>query len=240
LQYNPTQLDLVSLTRAGSGSWAIASNWIPNQVPNGAGLTATFNAPTTVPVTITLDGPQTVGTLVLANSGNPATGYILSAGSAGTLTLAGTGGAAGQVLVSSGSHLISAPVTLALGGGSVSITGGGSLGISGNIGDNSTGQSLTLAGDGTGTLVLSGTNSFSGGTTVTDGTLIVANNQALLDGSSLTVGNASLFAGAMAAGDTQPLAVPQGAAPVPEPSTLVLFAVAGIVAAAAVWRRRRS
>ena len=81
-------------------------------------------------------------------------------------------------------------------------------------------------------LVLSGaSNSFRSGTYVEAGELELASAGALLEGSSLTVGtNAySIFGNSL----------PQTAAPVPEPSTLVLLAVAGIVAAAASWRRRK-
>ncbi len=46
-----------------------------------------------------------------------------------------------------------------------------------------------------GTLILSGSNSFTGGTVVTNGTLVLTNNEALAGGSSLTIGDASAFAG---------------------------------------------
>ena len=45
----------------------------------------------------------------------------------------------------------------------------------------------------TGTLILDGTNTYSGGTTVSDGTLILTNSEAIADGTSLTVGDSSAF-----------------------------------------------
>ena len=51
-------------------------------------------------------------------------------------------------------------------------------------------ETLALIKTGTGTLMLSGTNTFTGGTTVENGTLILTNNEALADGSNLTAPSA--------------------------------------------------
>ena len=103
-----------------------------------------------------------------------------------------------------------------------------------NITDVAGTETLTLTGDGTGTLELSGNNTYGysgGGTTVLAGTLIVDTSSSLADGSSLTVGNFSAYLGtSVAAGRT--------AAPVPEPGTLALLLAAGLAAGLAVWRRR--
>ena len=87
---------------------------------------------------------------------------------------------------------------------------------------------MTLTGDGTGLLILSGENDYTGGTFVSAGTLNVTSAGALPSGSSLTVGagGALLFA--------SPAGSPQA---VPEPSTLALFAV-GIVLLAGYRRWR--
>ncbi len=105
---------------------------------------------------------------------------------------------------------------------------------------------MTLTGDGSGQLILSGTaNSYTGGTYVGDGTLYVNNSGAMADGSSLTVGAGGVFLYDPTAGGAanEPAlsekASDRSLAPVPEPGTLALLSVAGIVAAAAVWRRRR-
>jgi fibronectin-binding autotransporter adhesin len=82
---------------------------------------------------------------------------------------------------------------------------------------------LTLAGSGT--LYLTGTNTYSGGTIVTgNAELIVANSEGLADGSSLTVGDASAFGGIEpASAGSRP-----SATLVPEPGTLALAAAAAI------------
>ena len=118
------------------------------------------------------------------------------------------------------------------------------LGISGNISDDSGLRSLTLGGDGTGTLILSGTNTYGGGTCVDEGTLIVDNNAAVADGTSLTVGAGGTFVfdptvTSSSLGADSRVASSNRVAPVPAPGTLALLGVAGIVAATAAWRRRK-
>ena len=74
------------------------------------------------------------------------------------------------MFVSSGVQAMPAPVVMT---GDLSIVppAGTTLTISGDISETSPGTALSL--DGPGTLVLSGTNSYSGGTAVNAGTLIV-------------------------------------------------------------------
>ena len=109
--------------------------------------------------------------------------------------------------------------------------------VSGNIGE-SRAQSLAL--NDAGTLILSGSDSYSGGTIVNQGTLITTSDVAILDGTSLTVGAGGTFIFDPAA-TAAPLAcsVPAGAvAAVPEPGTLLLLA-AGLCGAAVHRRLRR-
>ncbi len=96
------------------------------------------------------------------------------------------------------------------------------------------GEQLTLDA-GTGRLVLTGSNTFTGGADTLSGTLIVASAYALPDGSSLTVGarGMSMFDAAASADVPSPLAGAGGAAAVPEPGTLLLLLAAvafGLVA----------
>jgi autotransporter-associated beta strand protein len=118
-----------------------------------------------------------------------------------------------------GSVVNSAPTLLSI--LTVSPTGSSTT-FSGSIASGGTLGSIELVLNGTGTQVLSGTNTYTGGTFVDNGTLIATNPQAIADGSSLTVGNAAEFA------PTPP--VPAAAvAPVPEPDTIGVLATAGAV-----------
>jgi fibronectin-binding autotransporter adhesin len=162
-----------------------------------------------------------------------------------------------EINVTSGTHSIAASVMIAGGNLAVSASSNGQLTISGSIADDSNSgsipaneRSLTLtSADGTGELVLSGTNSYAGGTFVESGTLILTNNEALAAGSSLTIGDASAFAGgpsgaeadtgAVSSGLNSPLSASPSITPVPEPGTLVLVA-AGVVVGLATWRRKRN
>ena len=255
LQYNPQQLDLVQnatgpsvWTLAVSGSWADGTKWNTNPtVPNGLGQAAALNAATASPLTVTLDSPQTVGTLLLGNSGDaPAgggtTGYTLAAGTSGTLTLDNAGSAA-QITVTDGTHAISAPVILA-DGLVVTPSSGATLAISGNISQMAA-SALTL--DGPGTLVLGGSNSYRGGTNVNAGTLYATDSTALTDGTSLTVGAGGTFVfdPSAAISDLSAAAAAEASKPdvhdvaaVPEPGTLVLFVAAVVVGSGIAWRKR--
>ena len=123
---------------------------------------------------------------------------------------------------------------------------GGATTFGGTIASGGTLGSIGLVLDGPGTMVLSGTNTYTGGTTVLNGTLVLTNNEALADGTSLAVGN---NLSAFPAGTVSSLAAPSAAtrstgypaalSAVPEPGTLVLLGAAGLLAAAAAWRRRR-
>ena len=132
-----------------------------------------------------------------------------------------------------GSGTVSSPITI----------------VSGLIVAPNAAQTLTLSGpvtgrgilteSGPGTLVLGGTNTYSGGTTVLDGTLIATNSEALADGSSLTIGNASAFSAIVSDGSSaarSPSVLP-AASPVPEPCTLAILAAA--LGTALLNRRRR-
>ena len=99
-------------------------------------------------------------------------------------------------------------------------------------------ESLTLNGDGSGVLTLGGTNTYGGGTIVNSGTLVLNGASSLLAGSSLTIGTP----GPGAVFSPPAVSTPAGnagasLAPVPEPGTFVLLAIAA-VAGLGIWRKR--
>ncbi|MGA2257840.1 MAG: PEP-CTERM sorting domain-containing protein, partial [Thermoguttaceae bacterium] len=232
----------VAWSVAASGSWNTRTNWSTGAVPSGPGALVTLGSGPTTPTTVTLDAPQTVGTLTFDNTA----GYTLAAGSGGTLILDNSSGSANsQLLALAGSHTISAPVTIAGGRLTVNESDNSSLSISGNINDDNGMESLTLNGDGTGQLILSGTNTYGGGTIVEVGTLVVTAASALPEGTSLTIGaGGTLIFDPMAAadplrGDPALAALPSSAAAVPEPSTIALLGVA-LAASFAAYARRKA
>jgi hypothetical protein len=178
--------------------------------------------------------------LTFTNTASNAAGYTLSAGSAGSLTLDNTGSIA-EIVVNGGSHGISAPLYLT--NGTLEVTAGSSsvLTISGSLSDFGAGASLTLDGDGTGQLVLSGTNTLGGpaaAANVSSGTLVLMTNQAVADGTSLTVGDASAFSTVFPANSTETSASTLAISPVPEPGTIALLGLG--LCSAAICRRRLS
>ena len=189
LSYLANEVDLIVGSPGASASWNFAANgnygdvshWDPAQLPNGAGLTATFGGGTTNPVnsstvggnglSVTVNGAFTVGALVLDNS---SVHYTLASDAVfgDGLTLDSASGSAGtSITVASGSHTIAANLTLADSGVNAIVLSGPMTGltIGGVIGE--TGGSKSLALSGGGTLTLSNSNLYSGGTTVTDSTL---------------------------------------------------------------------
>ena len=225
---------------AGSGNWSDTSKWA-GTVPNGVGRPAVLNPSTTAAVTVFLDTPVTLGTLQFGNpGGNLSVGYTVSGTNALTLDNNGT---TSLVAVSEGAHAIAVPVTLN-GNLDVSPSAGSRLTISGNISQSTTSaSSLTL--NNSGELVLSGSNTYTGGTEVDEGTLDVIISNAIPYGTGLTVGSGGtvIFADPAGAGATLAAISLHAAssagsvAAVPEPGTPALLGVAGIIAAA-VWRRR--
>ena len=232
-----TRLAAPIWSMAASGSWNNLSNWanwpgngIVNSPPFGAGVQVAINAATTTPLSITLDSPQIVGTLIFGNSASNTAGYTLAAGTAGTagtLTLSNlTAGA--EILVTGGSNAIAANTILA---DNLWITpsAGTTLEISGNVSQSSAAESLTLSGPGR--LVLSGSDTYTGGTIVSAGTLEIENPEALAPGTSLVVGaNAASLFGDASRGSPASLPVDLAsstATPVPEPGTWTLLILGG-------------
>jgi autotransporter-associated beta strand protein len=240
-----TQLDLLKMSTgpatwnvSTSGSWNTGGNWTTNPtVPSGVGVTAVLGSATNLPTTISLDSPQTLGTLTFANSA----GYTLAPGTSGngSLTLDNTGGTnGGQIIVLAGTHSITAPLVISNSAAYVALVNSGSLDISGDIGQTGGSHSLSLSSsDATGVLSLDGTNTFTGGVYVNSGTLVLNGASALLPGSALVIG--TTVPASLPSVLSSPVAAPSvNLAPVPEPGTLTLFTVC-VVAMGMGLRRRK-
>ena len=235
-----------------NGNWNDSTNPLVHVAPGGdakfqASDSATFDGLASSAGTITLD--NAAPSLSAINFSNSNASYTIAQGFGGTLTLNGSNSVLGMATVAiSGTQTISAPILLSSSAAFVP-DDSGQLILANNIGENTPGMALVLAASGAlqaGSLILSGTNnSYTGGTYVESGTLYVNNTGAIQDGSSLIVGAGGTFiydptaGGAANAPAVTEKASDRSLAPVPEPGTLALLSVAGIVAATAVWRRRR-
>jgi autotransporter-associated beta strand protein len=193
-------LDLVVSGIAGSwtgstgGSWANGNNWANNAIPGLLGDTAYFGTSIgSNTATVTMDGARTLSGLSFSTTGGGS--YTLSRSSGDTtsvLTLAATGGASVPVSINGGNQAIAVPVVL----GSnmmVSTTAGSSLTISGPISESAVGSSVTLAGSGR--VILSASNTYTGGTVVQSGILVAANGS---NGSATGSGIVTLDGGTLA------------------------------------------
>ncbi len=119
-------------------------------------------------MTITLDAPQTVGTLLLGNSAAAGAGYTLS-GTGGNSLIFDNAGMVATITLNGGSHAVNAPVVL---NDNLTVGGSGSLAFGRAIANGTNGRlGITLTG---GLLTLAGGNTYSGGTTIDGGTLNMA------------------------------------------------------------------
>ena len=252
---DPGNLDLVVASAAtfsgsatwiatgGGAVWSASGNWADNSsrlsgVP-GTSLsrtadTAAFNGTDSAP-TITLDVSPSLAALSFSG-----TNYTLSG--SGTLTMNG-GTAGATIAVAGGTQSIASAVQIAGGNLVVAASNYGLLALSGSVADDGSQRSLTLTGDGSGQLVLGGSNSYTGGTYIEQGTLVANDNGSIPDQSGLIVGAGGTFlfdpTVTGSALDATSLHAASQVNPVPEPATLALLAAAGTVAAAAAWRRKK-
>jgi autotransporter-associated beta strand protein len=157
----PTGLSADILTRAvwtapGGGLWNTTGNWLSHVIGAGSGETADFSTLDIISdTTVNLDSPRTIGALFFGDTDiGSAAGWTLANNSVAgnTLTLAG---ATPTVTVN------------ALGTGKAATI---SAVVAGNNG---------LTKDGTGTLTLSGANTYSGATVISNGTIKAAHGAAL-------------------------------------------------------------
>ena len=150
-------------TNAVDNAWSSTTNWSGNALPTSIDtitLGSAFASPT-----VNLDISGTVAGLTISTG----TSFTLSPTNASVLTLA-TGGLT-RDLTSVGTQSIAANVTLGA-DASWAIDGDGQLVVSGAIGEDGGPWSLTKTG--TGTLTLTGANTYSGVTTIDGGTIVVA------------------------------------------------------------------
>jgi hypothetical protein len=125
------------------GNWTNAANWT-GAVPNAVDAVATFGSAITAARTVTLDAPQTAGTILFNNN----SAYTI--GGSSTLTLDTSSGNT-AISVSLGSHTISAPIS-ANDNLDVSMPAASVLTLSGGV---TGGPGLTLNKSGAGKLAIS-------------------------------------------------------------------------------------
>ncbi len=218
------------LTSAGGGVITINSGGTLNadSFSQGASLNlrdsllvnnGTVIGTTNVGYGATASGSGSFGPINLSNSGAIAVSPAASPQSPGVVITNG-------LIVGNG--VLAAPATIAA-TATVMPNANLTLTLAGNL--SGTGQLIET---GSGQLVLSGSNTYSGGTNVYSGTLEVINSNALANGTNLTIdaGDKFIFPNSVA---EAPAATVNS---VPEPGTLALLSMAGIIAAAAACRRR--
>ena len=176
----------VWMNGAGDQNWSTNtganSNWSGGQ-PSSTGEIATFGSLAATPYAggvVNVDHPQTIGGIVLSNSGQGGYTIGVNGGNALTLDNASNDGSGNlthidpTITVNSGTHTIAAPLVIASGGATngllVSVASSSQLTLSGAISSGyNTGINVTL--NGPGTLNLNGVNSYQGSTLVNSGTL---------------------------------------------------------------------
>ena len=189
-------------------------------------------------------GTHSVASLVIGDldeDGNGGTGsYTLDGGLLILSSLSTESGSAtfsfgGGTLQAGDAFSTSLPLTLSKSGSNpIFDTNGHSMNFSGQL--TGTGGLQKV---GSGLLILSGTNTYSGGTFVSDGILLLESNKALADGTSLAVGADASAIFAHSADATQ-FGSPDTPAvtPVPEPGTAAL-SVTALFVGFQLWRRRK-
>ncbi len=154
-------------TNPAGGSWIDSLNWSGGIIADGTGSLANFNTlDLAANATVTLDGDRTLRALLFGDT-TPGSNWTLNTGTSGTLTLADLAGTP-VISVVNGTTTIGAPIA-------------GTAGM----------QKL-----GTGTLTLSGVNTFSGNLLVSAGTLKAGNASALGaagDGNETVIASGATF-----------------------------------------------
>lgn len=139
-------------TGAGPFTWSTGSNWVGGSAANGVDNTASFTTNLTANQTVTLSGPQTIGSITFTDSTTPSHDLTISSN---TLTMDVTSGTPIIDVTQSGRTLTISSV------------------IAGNDG---------LQKNGPGTLTFNGSNTFTGGLTINAGTVGTGTATALGNG----------------------------------------------------------
>jgi autotransporter-associated beta strand protein len=160
-----------------NSSWGTANNWNPNALPLFNGTeTITIGTGFASGLILTLDGTRYINDLVI----NTTSGFTIAAGTGGTLNLRSgnltrqdvTGTEAVQTI--SAGMVLGDPTGVAAYTGTWNIAGSNSLNVTGNVSEAGGSRGVTKTG--AGTLILSGTNTFSGGLAVNAGIVSISSN----------------------------------------------------------------
>lgn len=146
------------------GNWGTATNWLPVGIPNTQGQVVVLGNVTSAPRTITLDISPTIGMVTF----NETNGYTISPSAANFLAFSVASGTANITVTNAANttpHLIAAPLTL-MSNLVINQNCPNPFTISGIM---SGGASVTSTGSGV--LIFSGANTFSGGLVISAGTL---------------------------------------------------------------------
>lgn len=149
-----------------SGTWSTAANWTADTVPDAVGtitnITGAAGATFSAARTITLDAPRTVGALTLDSA------QAVTIDGTSTLTL-DNNSAAALLNASGADHLISTPLALKAGGVLADVADTKTLTLGGAV----SGTGVGIVKSGTGTLLLTANNTYTGNTSISAGTLQV-------------------------------------------------------------------
>lgn len=201
-------------TNAAGGNWNLAGNWSMG-IPLVIGDEAQFNSPTIMSptnLTITLSAAPPASIVVSAIVFDSSANYTIAAGNEPLFFQTASGPAIIQVTNNSGNGVqtISAGFTMTS-PLEVSVLSTANFTLSGIIGGA---QSLTMVSPGTGNLVLSGINTYSGGTIIDSGTVII-NNPADSNlgsaGTSVTIQNGTLEFNGVGISTSRPFSLTGGA-----------------------------
>lgn len=162
--------------------WGTDANWDANGMPNAAHSVYFTNLGIVANDIITLGGDRSVNSLFFDTT----TSFTID-GASGTLTI--STGFLSRANTSSGTQTISRPIALGA-NGLWDINGSGSLSVTGAISG-----AYSLDKGGTGTLYLSGANTYNGTTNVKIGTLIISGGSTASAGFNTVSGTTLSFSG---------------------------------------------